>query len=101
MAAEAILINEIDFWNTYLGSIRSTSGVVIAMNPKTGEVLAMVSYPTYENNRMARVIPQYYFQQLSQDPGNPLLNHAVGGTLRIIFAVTGRCMNERGTLTNH
>lgn len=81
MAAEAILINEIDFWNTYLGSIRSTSGVVIAMNPKTGEVLAMVSYPAYENNRMARVIPQYYFRQLSQDPRNPLLNHAVGDEL--------------------
>ena len=81
MAAEAILINEIEFWNTYLGSIRSTSGVVIAMNPKTGEVLAMVSYPAYENNRMARVIPQYYYQQLFQDPRNPLLNHAVGDEL--------------------
>src|SRR3990170_2417218 len=81
MAAEAILINEIEFWNTYLGSIRSTSGVVIAMNPKTGEVLAMVSYPTYENNRLARVIPQYYYQQLFQDPRNPLLNHAVGDEL--------------------
>ena len=81
MAAEAILINEIEFWNTYLGSIRSTSGVVIAMNPKTGEVLAMVSYPAYENNRMARVIPQYYYRQLSQDPRNPLLNHAVGDEL--------------------
>ena len=81
MAAEAILINEIEFWNTYLGSIRSTSGVVIAMNPKTGEVMAMVSYPAYENNRMARVIPQYYYQQLFQDPRNPLLNHAVGDEL--------------------
>jgi len=81
MAAEAILINEIEFWNTYLGSIRSTSGVVIAMNPKTGEVLAMVSYPAYENNRLARVIPQYYYRQLSQDPRNPLLNHAVGDEL--------------------
>ena len=81
MASEAILIKEIEFWNTYLGSIRSTSGVVIAMNPKTGEVLAMVSYPAYENNRMARVIPQYYYQQLFQDPRNPLLNHAVGDEL--------------------
>ena len=80
-AAESILIREIEFWNNYLGSIRSTSGVVIALNPKTGEILAMVSYPSYENNRMAREIPQYYFEQLSQDERNPMLNHAVGDEL--------------------
>jgi penicillin-binding protein 2 len=79
--AEAILIDEIEFWNTYLGSIRSTSGVVIAIHPQTGEILAMVSYPTYENNRMARQIPGYYYEQLSTDLRNPLLNHAVGDEL--------------------
>ena len=47
------------------------------MNPKTGEILAMVSYPTYENNRMARFIPSYYYNQLVQDPAKPMLNHAV------------------------
>lgn len=76
--AEAILVGEIDFWNTYLNTIRSNSGVVIAMNPQTGEILAMVSYPSYENNRMARVIPAYYYEQLIADPRDPLLNHAVG-----------------------
>jgi len=80
-AAESILENEINFWNTYLGTIRTTSGVVIAMNPQTGEILAMVSYPSYENNRLARIIPQYYYQQLSEDLTNPLLNHAVGDEL--------------------
>jgi penicillin-binding protein 2 len=80
-AAESILENEINFWNTYLGTIRTTSGVVIAMNPQTGEILAMVSYPSYENNRMARIIPQYYYKQLSEDLTNPLLNHAVGDEL--------------------
>ncbi len=80
-AATEILKREIEFWNTYLQTTRSTSGVVIAMNPKTGEILSMVSYPTYENNRMARVIPSYYYNQLIEDPANPLLNHAVGDTL--------------------
>ncbi|MEN6394654.1 MAG: hypothetical protein ABFD53_12680, partial [Anaerolineaceae bacterium] len=70
-AATSILDREINFWNTYLNTIRSTSGVTIAMNPKTGEILAMVSYPTYENNRMARLIPAYYYEQLIQDPANP------------------------------
>jgi penicillin-binding protein 2 len=80
-AAESILVREIDEWNAYYGEMRMNSGVVIALNPKTGEVLAMVSYPSYENNRMARVIPQYYFEQLSEDPRNPMLNHAVGDEL--------------------
>jgi penicillin-binding protein 2 len=80
-AAEAILISEIEGWNAYFNEIRITSGVTIAINPQTGEILAMVSYPTYENNRMARVIPFYYLEQLQEDVRNPLLNHAVGAEL--------------------
>ncbi len=74
-------MEEINYWNRYFygntGQQRISSGVVIAMNPKTGEILAMVSYPTYENNRMARFIPSYYYDQLSQDPRHPLLNNTI------------------------
>jgi penicillin-binding protein 2 len=80
-AAESILLDEIGDWNAYFGELRITSGVVIAMNPQTGEILAMVSYPTYENNRLARVIPAYYYEQLNADVRNPLLNQAVGAEL--------------------
>jgi penicillin-binding protein 2 len=76
-AAEATLLEEIRFWNTYFDRIRISSGVIIAMNPKTGEILAMVSYPNYENNRFARFIPAYYYEQLSEDPRKPLLNNAI------------------------
>jgi len=76
-AAEAVLLTEIKSWNDYYGRIRISSGVIIAMNPKTGEVLAMVTYPTYENNRMARFIPATYYEQLSDDPRRPLLNNAI------------------------
>jgi penicillin-binding protein 2 len=82
-AATAIIQRELDDWNKYFNKIVYSSGVVIAINPKTGEVLAMVSYPTYENNRMARFIPEYYYNQLIQDPTNPLLNHAVGDRLPV------------------
>lgn len=78
-AAEAVLIDEINSWNAFFGTIRISSGIVIAMNPKTGEILAMVSYPTFENNRMARFIPGYYYQQLEQDPRRPLVNNAISG----------------------
>jgi penicillin-binding protein 2 len=81
-AAEAALLDEIDYWNNrFFGYIRISSGVVIAMNPKTGEILAMVTWPTYENNRMARIIPEYYYEQLSQDPRHPLVNNAISAEL--------------------
>jgi penicillin-binding protein 2 len=80
-AVESILLREIGGWNAYFGETRITSGVAIALNPQTGEVLAMVSYPTYENNRMARVIPAYYYEQLNADVRNPLINQAVGAEL--------------------
>ena len=76
-AAEAALTDEINYWNTYFGTLRISSGIVIAMNPKTGEILAMVSWPTFENNRMARFIPGYYYDQLSKDPRRPLVNNAI------------------------
>jgi penicillin-binding protein 2 len=77
-AAEAVLTDEMDYWNrVYNNYIRISSGVVIAMNPKTGEILAMVSWPSFENNRMARFIPGYYYNQLEQDPRRPLVNNAI------------------------
>jgi penicillin-binding protein 2 len=93
-AAEAALLRSIDYWNNvYNGYERITSGLVVAMNPKTGEILAMAQYPTYENNRMARIIPGYYWQQLSQDPRHPLLNFAIsteyspGSTFKLATAL--------------
>ncbi len=93
-AANAIVEREINFWNTYFhgntGEIKISSGVAIAMNPQTGEIMAMVSWPTYENNRFARLIPAYYYNQLIIDATNPLLNHAVGAELPAgsVFKIT-------------
>ena len=76
-AVDAIVKQELNFWNTFLDHTLSNNAVAIAMNPQTGEILAMVSIPTYENNRFARLIPTYYYEQLIADATTPLLNHAV------------------------
>jgi penicillin-binding protein 2 len=101
-AAQEILVNELQDWNNYFGEIRYSSGVVIAINPRTGEILAMISHPTYENNRMARLIPSYYYNQLISDPANPLLNHAVGDILpagSVFKLVTGTGALNEGVVT--
>jgi len=82
-AAEAALVGEIDSWNQFYvrdgKPPRISSGAAVVMNPKTGEVLAMVQWPSYENNRFARIIPAYYYRQVSEDPRHPLLNYAISG----------------------
>jgi penicillin-binding protein 2 len=82
-AAEAALVGEIDDWNRFYVADgrppRISSGAAIAMNPKTGEILAMVQWPSFENNRFARIIPEYYYRQISEDPRHPMLNYAISG----------------------
>ncbi len=79
-ARDALIMN-LEYWNRYLGYTLSTSGAVVALNAKTGEVLAMVSYPNYENNRMSKVIPGYYYNQLTLDQAKPLVNQAISAEL--------------------
>ncbi len=56
-------------------------GVVIAMNPQTGEILSMVSLPSYDNNEFTGGISPEAFQALQNDPNRPLVNHAISGML--------------------
>ncbi len=68
-------------------------GVVIVMNPQTGEILAMVSQPTYDNNLFARGISNAEYQALIEDPNRPLVNFALseqyppGSTYKLVTAV--------------
>ena len=61
--------------------VSSRRGVVIAMDPRSGEILAMVSLPTYDNNLFARGITQDELEPLLNDPHRPLINHAISDHL--------------------
>jgi penicillin-binding protein 2 len=52
-------------------------GVVIVMNPQTGEIVAMVSLPSYDDNLFSQGISQTNYQKLLNDPQKPLVNHAI------------------------
>ncbi len=70
-------------------------GVVIVMNPQTGEVVSLVSLPTYDNNLFARGISNADYQALVEDPDKPLLNHATqahyppGSTYKLVTGTGG------------
>ncbi|MBM4421813.1 MAG: penicillin-binding protein 2 [Chloroflexi bacterium] len=78
-AAQTALTRMIEDLNRRGNTTVSQNGVVIAMNPRTGEILAMVSWPTYDNQRFARFIPFEYYDQVFKDPTKPLLNQAISG----------------------
>ncbi len=52
-------------------------GAVVALDPRTGEVLAMVSRPAYDPNLFATRIRTKDWKNLLNDPGHPLLNRAI------------------------
>jgi penicillin-binding protein 2 len=56
-------------------------GAVVAMDGRTGEILAMVSRPTFDPNDFAVRIPNAEWRELNTDPRTPLLNRAVQGQM--------------------
>ncbi|AVQ29627.1 penicillin-binding protein 2 [Fusobacterium ulcerans] len=54
-------------------------GAFIAMDPKTGGIITMVSYPTYSLNMFSSQILNEDWQKIITDPGRPLTNKAIAG----------------------
>jgi penicillin-binding protein 2 len=68
-------------------------GVTIVMNPQTGEILAMVSLPAYDNNHFAGGISPEQYNVYLTDENRPLRNHAIsdiyppGSTYKLVTAI--------------
>jgi penicillin-binding protein 2 len=88
-------------------AIGDKTGAIIAMDPKTGEILAMVSRPTFDPNAFAVRISGKEWNELVTDPAKPLLNKAIqaqlapGSTFKIIMSVAGWQENIAQTLQVH
>lgn len=71
------------------------NGAVVAMDPNNGEILALVSHPTYDPNLFPRGINARDWVRLSNDTSHPLYNRAVqsvyppGSTFKIVVALAG------------
>jgi penicillin-binding protein 2 len=84
-----------------MANANSPRGVVIAMNPQTGEILAMVSLPTYDNNAFVRGVSKSDWERWN-DPHRPLINHAIsdwlqpGSVFKIVIAAAAL---QEGVLT--
>ena len=84
----------------YMGSSENATAVV--MDVHSGEILAMVSLPSFDNNLFSRAISQQELDDLLSQPGNPLVNHAIaemyapGSTFKTI---TGLAALQEGVAT--
>jgi len=78
------------------------AGAVVALDPRTGEVLAMVSHPSFDPNDFAKRIDPKEWDQLTNDPMKPLMNKAIqaqlapGSVFKIVMA---SAVLETGTIT--
>ncbi len=71
------------------------TGSCVVTKAQTGEVLACVTYPSYDNNRLANTIDAEYYNSLTTDLSNPLYSYATqqrtapGSTFKLVSAVAG------------
>jgi penicillin-binding protein 2 len=76
-------------------AMEGKNGAIVAMDPHTGEILAMASRPTFDSNDFAIRIGRADWVKLINDPNKPLLNKAIqaqlapGSTFKILMATAG------------
>jgi len=76
-------------------ALEGKNGAIVAMDPHTGEILAMASRPTFDPNQFSVRLTHSYWTTILDNPNHPLLNKAIqaqlapGSTFKIIMSVAG------------
>jgi len=104
MALSSGQITAFDFMKKKIKSLEITpgqialdpcSGSTVMLDTKTGEILAMVTYPGYDNNKLANSVDSDYYAYLTNNAANPLYNYATqqrtapGSTFKIVSSTAG------------
>jgi penicillin-binding protein 2 len=101
-AAEKAMDDRLRYLQTRLGNPGAKAGAAVVMNPKTGEILAMVSRPAFDPNQFNGGISSKDWKVINDNPYNPMENRAItgeyppGSTFKI---VTGTAALELGKVT--
>ena len=89
-------------------ALDTCSGSIVVTDTNTGDVLAMVSYPSYDNNFMTNEVDSAYYNRMMEDKTTPLYNRACqqklapGSTYKILSSITGisEGVIDQGTYIN-
>ena len=85
-------------------SMEGKNGAVVALDPRNGEVLAMVSRPSFDPNKFAVRIKKKDWREIADNPDKPMMNRAIqeaqapGSTFKPIMALAGL---ETGTIDDN
>ncbi|MCT4688916.1 penicillin-binding transpeptidase domain-containing protein [Vallitalea sp.] len=72
-----------------------STGSAVVVDVKTGEVLSLVSYPSYDNNKFVNKFDTSYYYKVINDPTTPLVHRATterrapGSTFKMVSAMAG------------
>lgn len=76
-------------------ALQPCSGSCVITDPKNGNVIALVSYPSYDNNKLSGSVDAAYYKQITNDKSTPLYNWATqsqtapGSTYKVCSAIAG------------
>jgi penicillin-binding protein 2 len=82
-------------------SLGDRPGAVVALDPRNGEVLAMVSHPSFDPNDFAKRVDREEWEKLTDDPMKPMMNKAIQAQLApgsVFKVVTATAALESGTI---
>ena len=86
---------DLDLQKSAERALEGKTGAIVALDPHTGQILAMVSRPTFDPNQFSTRLTQAYWQSILDNPDHPLLNKSIqaqlapGSTFKIIMSVAG------------
>lgn len=90
-AHEQAIADQVLRWGMKAAGLKR--GVIMVMNPQTGEILAMVSLPTYDDNAFSQGISNQDYQALLSNPDKPLVDHGIsdiyppGSTYKLVAGI--------------
>jgi penicillin-binding protein 2 len=86
-------------------ALEGKNGAIVAMDPHTGEILAMVSRPAFDPNQFSVRLSSAYWKSIMQDPNHPMMNKAIqaqlppGSTFKVVMTLAG--LQENAAQTMH
>lgn len=90
-----VLTVDLDVQQAAEESFGTRSGAAVAIDPKSGDILAMVSKPCFDLRKFSRNIPGDYWQELRANPAKPLYDRATmgiyppGSTFKVVMGAAG------------
>jgi penicillin-binding protein 2 len=76
-------------------ALEGKNGAIVAMDPHTGEILAMASRPAFDPNQFAVRLSSTYWKSIMDDPNHPMMNKAIqaqlapGSTFKVVMTLAG------------